>query len=72
MTKSNGVISLQQCTEIIDKACKGSEALGFAKEISAFHRIQASRGYRAAALRTARLLRENGLEVCIHSYPADG
>jgi aminopeptidase-like protein len=72
MIKSNGVLSFKQCTEVINDACNGDEALGFAKEISAFHRIQASRGYRAAAEHTARLLQESGVDVCIRSYPADG
>lgn len=72
MIKSNEVLSFQRCTEVINDACNGGEALGFVREISAFHRTQASRGYRAAAEHTARLLQENGVDVCIRSYPADG
>lgn len=69
---SNAEYSFQRCVDIIFNACNGDNAKSFAKEISAFHRIQASKGYRDAAECTAKLLRQSGLEVCIRSYPADG
>ncbi|MDF2892081.1 MAG: hypothetical protein K0R80_2448 [Clostridia bacterium] len=72
MEKINKVLSFPQCTQIINNACNGDEALSFVREISAFHRTQASRGYRAAAEHAASLLRKNGIDVCIHGYPADG
>lgn len=72
MKKNNGDIPLRQCAKIMNNSCDGIEALEFVKEISAFHRIQASGGYRAAAAQTMRILREKGLEASIHSYPADG
>lgn len=68
----NDTYSIQQCTEIINGVCSGSEAMSFVKEISIFHRIQASKGYRDAAECASRLLRLNGLEVSIDRYPADG
>ncbi len=72
MVKSNAAFTLQRCIEVINDACSDGEAMSFVREVSAFHRIQASQGYRAAAECTAGILRENGLDVCIHSYPADG
>lgn len=71
MIKPKAELTLQRCIEVINDACSGGEAMSFVREISAFHRIQASRGYRAAAECTASLLRHNGVDVCIHSYPAD-
>lgn len=72
MHKLTTALTLQECVEIIKSNCSGEKALSFVEEIANFHRIQASQGYRAAARCGADLLRENGLDVRIQSYPADG
>lgn len=72
MHKLTTTLNLQECVEIIKNNCSGQNALNFVEEIANFHRIQASQGYRAAASCGADLLRENGVDVRIQSYPADG
>lgn len=72
MHKLTTALTLQECVEIIKNHCSGHEAMSFVAEIANFHRIQASQGYRAAAKCAADLLRENGVDVQIRTYPADG
>ena len=55
----------------IKQAVNSQRAFESVREISQFHRIQASPGYRAAADWVANSLREDGFEVKIHSYPAN-
>jgi len=56
----------------IGKAVSGERIFNTVREISNFHRIQASTGYRAAAQHVQKRLQEMGLNVLIRSYPADG
>ncbi len=55
----------------IKQAVNSQRAFESVREISQFHRIQASPGYRAAAEWVANSLREEGFEVKVHSYPAN-
>src|ERR1044071_5278545 len=48
----------------------GESARGFVMDISRFHRIQASPGYRAAASYCHRRLSDFGLETEVTSFPA--
>lgn len=64
--------TLEKCIDLINYASSGSKAMSFTKEISSFHRIQASQGYRDAAKSAAELLLKNGIPTSIRSYPADG
>ncbi len=54
------------------KEISGTAAKNHVAEITRYHRIQASPGFRAAAQHVAEALREAGLEVRVLSYPADG
>ena len=56
----------------IKNAVSGERTYNLVREISNFHRIQASTGYRAAAEHVKNRLEQDGLEVRIRSYPADG
>ena len=61
--------------DIINKiigAISGERTYRNVQEISNFHRIQASTGYRATAKHVANKLLEYGLNAKIKSYPADG
>lgn len=58
--------------ERVLRAFSGDRAHSHTVAISGFHRIQASPGYRAAAQYVAGALAGEGLEVAVHSYPADG
>ncbi|MDF2675389.1 MAG: hypothetical protein K0R09_3661 [Clostridiales bacterium] len=54
----------------INKAISGDRMLDRIREISCYHRIQASEGYRAAAIHCSNALREDGIKSEILSYPA--
>jgi len=56
----------------IIQSISGERAFYSVREIANFHRIQASTGYRAAAYHVKQRLEENGLDVSIKTYPADG
>jgi aminopeptidase YwaD len=56
----------------IEAEVSGSIALGYVSEISKFHRIQASPGMREACLYVKSELENLGVDVELHSYPADG
>lgn len=55
----------------IKQAVNPQRAFDYVREISRYHRIQASPGYRAAAEWVANRLQQDGFEVKIHSYPAN-
>lgn len=57
--------------KIIDTV-SGDRAFYSVREISNFHRIQASTGYRAAAQHVTGKLKSAGINAVIRSYPADG
>ena len=57
---------------LIRRSISGDRAFYKVREISNFHRIQASTGYRAAAQHVMKRLQDDGLQVQIKSYPADG
>lgn len=63
---------MRQQIDQIRQAANGDRALHLIREVSTFHRIQASTGYRAAAEHVAKRLKHDGLEVKIRQYPADG
>lgn len=52
-------------------ACDGNKTHKTMKQIARFHRIQASEGYRQAAILTSSILSQNGVTNEIKSYPAD-
>ena len=63
---------MRQQIDQIRQAANGDRALHLIREVSTFHRIQASTGYRAAAEHVAKRLKHDGLEVKIRKYAADG
>lgn len=63
---------MQETIKKIVGAISGERAYYNVQEISNFHRIQASTGYRAAAKHVTNKLLEYGLSASIKSYPADG
>jgi aminopeptidase YwaD len=62
---------LRQTCELIWQACSGEAAWQAVSDLSRYHRIQASPGYRQAAQWLHQRLVEAGLESEILSYPAD-
>lgn len=56
----------------IKNVVSGERVYSLVKEITTYHRIQASTGYRAAAQHVAKRLEGEGLKVRIRTYPADG
>lgn len=56
----------------IKNAVSGERTFNRVREISNYHRIQASPGYRQAAQHVLKRLSEDGLDVQIKTYPADG
>lgn len=63
---------MRESLSAISHAISGERAFYKVGEISNFHRIQASPGFRAAAQHVKRRLEEDGLNVTIKTYPADG
>jgi aminopeptidase-like protein len=63
---------MQDTIKKILNAVSGDRTYRNVEEISNFHRIQASTGYRAAAKHVTSKLLEYGLDAKIKSYPADG
>lgn len=57
-------------TAAILNACDGEAARRTIEELSGFHRVQASRGYRCAAEKAIDLLRDCGMEAELLRYPA--
>jgi aminopeptidase-like protein len=62
---------LRHTIELIWQACSGDAAWQAVSDLSRYHRIQASPGYRQAAQWVHQHLVEAGLESEILSYPAD-
>ncbi|HSN93790.1 MAG TPA: DUF4910 domain-containing protein [Anaerolineaceae bacterium] len=63
---------MQDTIKKISSAISGERTYRNVQEISNFHRIQASTGYRTAAKHVTSKLIEYGLNAQIKSYPADG
>lgn len=63
---------MRQTLTKIKNVISGERIFYRVREISNFHRIQASTGYRAAAQHVRGRLEEDGLAVKIRTYPADG
>lgn len=61
---------LRDNIKIISQSVSGERMLDRIREISCYHRIQASEGYRAAALHCRDRLREYGLSCDVLSYAA--
>ncbi|MHB8946008.1 MAG: DUF4910 domain-containing protein [Bacillota bacterium] len=61
----------RQVLEKVSNELSGRRALDYVAEISAFHRIQASPGYRAAAHHALEAFKAARLEAEILSYPAN-
>ncbi len=60
-----------QMMKAIQEHVSGQAALRDVQAIAQYHRIQASPGYRAAAAYCASALRDAGLDVQTHSFPAN-
>ncbi|MBU0491761.1 MAG: DUF4910 domain-containing protein [Chloroflexi bacterium] len=60
-----------QTMKTIQSHISGAAALRDVQSIARYHRIQASPGYRAAAEYCAGVLRDAGLDVNVHSFPAN-
>ncbi|WP_078595854.1 DUF4910 domain-containing protein [Evansella clarkii] len=54
----------------LEEEFSGKQAYRYAERIAQFHRIQASTGYREAAHTAASMLKRDGVEAEIISYPA--
>jgi len=63
---------VRETINIIKEAVSGSRMLNSVAEITSFHRIQGSTGFRAAANFCADKLRKQGIESKVRSYAADG
>lgn len=61
---------IEALLNLIKQEISGERMLETVTELSAFHRMQASSGYRAAAERIADRLRGDGIDAEIRSYPA--
>jgi hypothetical protein len=61
---------IEALLKTVKQEVSGARMLKTAEELSAFHRLQASAGYRAAAERIADRLRLCGIDAQIRSYPA--
>ena len=60
--------------DVVDKiyhSCDGDHTHKVMKQIARFHRIQASEGYRQAAVVTSNILCQQGIKNEMRSYPAD-
>jgi aminopeptidase YwaD len=55
---------------IIEEELSGRQAYRYAERIGQYHRIQASPGYRQAAKEVVQLLKRDGVEAEVVSYPA--
>jgi aminopeptidase YwaD len=62
----------QTLISMLQAEVSGVAAKNYVAEITRFHRIQASPGFRAAAQYVADALREASLDARVISYPADG
>ncbi|PLT30732.1 DUF4910 domain-containing protein [Peribacillus deserti] len=60
----------KQWRKIIDQEFSGRQAYRYAERIGQYHRIQASPGYRAAANEIIPLLKRDGVDAELVSYPA--
>ena len=63
--------NLQQTVDAAYQACNGERIRRIMKQIARFHRIQASEGYRQAALAAEQILGQLGVKHQLHTYPAD-
>lgn len=57
--------------DTIYDSCDGDRTHKIMKQIARYHRIQASEGYRQAALTTNNILNQLGVKSEVKSYPAD-
>lgn len=57
--------------DTLNSSCDGERIHKIMKQISRYHRIQASEGYRQAAATASEILRQRNVENRIKSYPAD-
>ena len=64
-------LSPRACLGQIRQRVSGQRAFQVVEQVSHFHRIQASPGFRDAAARCAALLQERGIAAAIREYPAD-
>ncbi|QOR66975.1 DUF4910 domain-containing protein [Cytobacillus suaedae] len=55
---------------VIEEEISGKQAYRYAERIAQYHRIQASPGYREAANQVIQLLKRDGVEAELISYPA--
>ena len=63
---------MKEIVEKIKNTVSGERTFFTVREISNFHRIQASTGFRAAAQHVHKRLEQDGIQTKICSYPADG
>lgn len=63
---------LRSLLSLLAREVSGQNALAHVQNISRFHRIQASPGYRAAAEECLRIFGDSGVAARIASYPATG
>ena len=65
------LLSPRACLSQIRQHVSGQRAFQVVEQVSHFHRIQASCGFRDAAACCAALLLERGVKAAIREYPAD-
>jgi aminopeptidase-like protein len=63
-------LMFEELKKIIDEEMSGRQAFRYAERIAQYHRIQASPGYRAAANEMMKLLKRDGVNAELVSYPA--
>ena len=65
-------MDLTTLVRLVQQSASGERALRHVARLVQFHRIQASRGYRAAAYYCLSQLKQMGLDAELLSYPCDG
>ena len=65
-------MSTKDIISIIRKEVSAKRLMQSVKEVSCYHRVQASQGYRDAAMHCREYLRSLGIQADILSYDANG
>lgn len=61
---------MNKLAKLLDQELSGRQAWRYAERIAQYNRIQASQGYRDAALQIVSLLRREGIDAGIEDFPA--
>ena len=61
---------MRNVSKLIEQEFSGRQAWRYAERIAQYSRIQASPGFRKAAIQIVSLLGREGIEAAIHDFPA--